>query len=101
MHLTVFAAFLGCDKYYAVGAARAINGRCRAVFKHIERGDVLGVHVLKAATWNAVDYDERAKTGLTRIDTAYLYARCHIRIGSTGVNNRNTRHFTFDKRSRV
>ena len=38
-------AFFGGHEYHAVGGARAVNGRCRRVLQHLNRGNVVGVDV--------------------------------------------------------
>ena len=77
----VLRSFLGGDDDHTIRTARTVNSGCGTVFEHIERGNVVGVYICQARTGNAVEHNQRGKTGRTRRYTADLKACRRVRVG--------------------
>ena len=59
MRTAVFATFFGGNQNNTIRTAGTVYGRCRTVFKNIERRDVVRVDIGKISSGHSVDHDQR------------------------------------------
>ncbi len=102
MCLTVACAFLFCGYYnHTIGTACTVYSGGGTVFKHVERFDIVRIDVGKTGSRNTVEHNQRTQTSLARRHAAYLQAGGRVRVGGSGVYNRQTRHLALDKHRHI